>query len=98
MEEESFYKNYKNIFKKYPLIRKKINIFKVFENNLKPKREFILEENSQKMKNLIEILRRKVIKINKYEKKFLKENIKNNDIKKNKKNKEKKVNLNDNNI
>ena len=50
------------------------------------------------MKNLIEILRRKVIKINKYEKKFLKENIKNNDIKKNKKNKEKKVNLNDNNI
>jgi hypothetical protein len=31
------------------------------------------------MKNLIEILRRKVIKINKYEKKYLKEYIKNKD-------------------
>ena len=31
------------------------------------------------MKNLIEILRRKVIKINKYEKKYFKEYIKNKD-------------------
>ena len=90
MEEESFYKNYKSIFKKYPIIRKKINIFKVVENNLKPKTDFILEENSKKMKNLIEILRRKVIKINRHEKNFLKEYNKNKDKKKIKKNKEKK--------